>query len=93
MENQGIRSILNHEPKNGNNDAPSLSCRQHRRHFKNHPGRSKAASRAGIDMQMFELRFEPGPYYGYIMLFPLNNDTLSGINKSIVRRFQKILDI
>jgi len=27
---------------------------------------SRAASRAGIDMRMFELRFEPGPYYGYI---------------------------
>jgi len=27
---------------------------------------SGAASRAGIDMRMFELRFELGPYYGYI---------------------------
>ena len=26
----------------------------------------KAASRAGIDMRMFELQFELGPYYGYI---------------------------
>ncbi len=26
----------------------------------------KAASRQGIDMRMFELQFEPGPYYGYI---------------------------
>ena len=26
----------------------------------------QAACRTGIDMRMFELRFEPGPYYGYI---------------------------